>query len=186
MLDSSQQRDMLATILSAMKNRSGYEAVLNDLPVPVYVTDADGQVTFWNQSCVNFAGRVPQLGQDRWCVTWRMLTVDGDPLPHDDCPMARAIKSRTPVTDEIAIAVRPDGTRAAFRAYPTPLIDQDGEMTGAINMLIDVSDQQAGSLKEQATRCRRLASATHDAEACAMLRSMASGYEETAQALQRR
>ena len=186
MLDSSQQRDMLATILSAMKNRSGYEAVLNDLPVPVYVTDPDGQVTFWNQACVNFAGRVPQLGQDRWCVTWRLLTVDGDPLPHDQCPMAQAIKSRTPVTDEIAIAVRPDGTRSAFRPYPTPLIDQDGEMTGAINMLIDVSDQQADLLKEQATRCRRLANATHDTQACAMLRNMASGYDETAEALQRR
>lgn len=186
MLDSSQQRDMLATILSAMKNRSGYEAVLNDLPVPVYATDADGGVTFWNQACVNFAGRVPQLGQDRWCISWRLLTVDGEDLPANECPMAKALKSRRSMDDEIAIAVRPDGTRTAFRAYPTPLFDQDGTMFGAVNMLIDVSDQQADSLKEQATRCRRLASATHDSEACAMLRSMASGYDETAQALQRR
>jgi len=163
MLDSSQQRDMLATILSAMKSKAGYEAVLNDLPVPVYATDAHGGVTFWNQACVNFAGRVPQLGQDRWCISWRLLTVDGEDLPTDECPMAKALRSRQPVNDEIAIAVRPDGTRTAFRAYPTPLFNQDGELSGAVNMLIDVSDQQARSLKEQASRCRRLALATHDA-----------------------
>ena len=100
--------------------------------------------------------------------------------------MARALRTKMPITGEIAIAVRPDGSRAAFRAYPTPLVDDDGQMTGAVNMLIDVSDQQVDSLKEQATRCRRLASATHDAQACAMLRSMAMGYDETAETLQRR
>jgi len=184
MLDSSQPRDLLATVLSAMESGAGYEAVLNHLPVPVYATDADGRVTYWNQACVNFAGRVPQLGEDRWCVTWRLLTADGQELPDDQGPMARAIKLKRSSTDEIAIAVRPDGTRAAFRAYPTPLFDDQGTMTGAVNMLIDVSDQQACSLKEQATRCRRLAKATHDRQASDMLQTMAKGYDETAQALQ--
>lgn len=184
MLDSSRPKDLLATILSAMESGTGYEAVLNRLPVPVYATDANGQVTYWNQACVNFAGRVPQLGRDRWCVTWRLMTVDGEQMPPDKCPMAQAIGLKRPLTDEIAIAVRPDGTRAAFRAYPTPLFDDAGTMTGAINMLIDVTDEQACSLKEQATRCRRLAKATHDRRASDMLRSMAAKYDETVQALQ--
>ena len=185
MLDSSRPKELLATILSAMESASGHQAVLNHLPVPVYTTDSDGRVTYWNQACVNFAGRVPQLGQDRWCVTWRLLTVDGEDLPHDRCATARAIKQKRAVSDEIAIAVRPDGTRAAFRSYPTPLFDEAGSMTGAVNMLIDVSTQQAISLKEQASRCRRLAKATYDRQASDMLRNMAEGYERAAGTLQR-
>jgi PAS domain S-box-containing protein len=185
MLDSSQPENLLATILSAMESGAGYEAVLNRLPVPVYTTDAAGRVTYWNQACVNFAGRVPQLGQDRWCVTWQLLTADGEQMEREDCPMAQALKLRKPIADEIAIAVRPDGSRAAFRNYPTPLFDGDGAMTGAINMLIDISGQQACELKEQASRCRRLAKATHDGRASEMLRNMAAVYDQTAETLQR-
>ena len=35
-----------------------------------------------------------------------------------------------------AIAERPDGTRYPFLAYPTPLRNDEGELLGAVNMLI--------------------------------------------------
>ena len=60
--------------------------------------------------------------------------------------MAQAIRERQPVRDAVAIAERPDGSRAAFRPYPTPLFDEHGNFTGAVNMLIDVTDQQAKRL----------------------------------------
>jgi hypothetical protein len=40
-------------------------------------------------------------------------------------------------------------------------------------------------LTDQAARCRRLASATHDREAARMLAAMASDYERAADALKR-
>ena len=73
---------------------------LDELPVPIYVTDAGGAVTYWNRACVAFAGREPQLGQDRWCVTWQLFTTTGEPMRHEDCPMAQAIRDRRPVRDE--------------------------------------------------------------------------------------
>jgi hypothetical protein len=84
------------------------------------------------------------------------------------------------VRNEIAIAKRPDGSRVAFRAYSTPLADDSGALTGAINMLIDISDEQSEILKEQASRCRRLARSTNDANTSTILKDMANGYEETA------
>ena len=51
---------------------------------------------------------------------------------------------------EVAIAMRPDGSRKAFTPYPTPLFGDDGELIGAVNMLIDVSHDQARALSEQA------------------------------------
>ena len=176
-------QDYLDSVLDALRNSTEAHAMLDRLPVPVYTTNAEGTVTYWNSSCVEFAGREPKLGQDRWCVTWRLYTANGDDLPHDQCPMAEAIKEKREIPGKIAIAERPDGTRRAFAAYPKPLFDDDGTLKGAVNMLIDVSEEQSELLAEQATRCRRLAMATTDRSVAEMLGSMAQGYDMTADAL---
>lgn len=173
----------LDTAVDAVRNSEDWRTILDQLPVPVYTTDADGAVTHWNQACVEFAGREPELGEDRWCVTWRLYTMDGEFLPHDQCPMATAIKTRQPVRHKVAIAMRPNGSRVAFTPYPTPIFDSDGELTGAVNMLIDVTDQQAEALSEQAARCRRLSRATNDAQASEILDTMAQDYAAKAAAL---
>jgi PAS domain S-box-containing protein len=183
MLARATAEDYLQTAVTAAGSAEGCGALLDELPVPIYVTDADGQVTYWNRACIAFAGREPELGKDRWCVTWRLATTDGADLPHDQCPMAEAIRTEAPIRDAVAIAMRPDGSRRAFTPYPTPLFDHAGNLTGAVNMLVDVSDAQAEVLAEQAARCRRLSRATHDQECAAILKAMAGEYEDTAAAL---
>lgn len=180
MLAQQNPEAYLETALSALSTLPDWRSVLDELPVPIYVTDTEGAVTYWNLACITLAGRVPQLGQDRWCVTWQIYTTTGERMPHDQCPMADAIRSRQIVRDKVAIALRPDGSRVAFRPYPTPLFDRDGNFTGAINMLVDVSDEQVGALSDQAERCRRLADATFNREVSEMLGSMAEGYERVA------
>lgn len=113
---------------------------LDTLPVPIYVTDADGTITYYNRACIRFAGRTPRIGQDCWCVTWKLYTETGQFLPHDQCPMAVAIREKRPVRGVEAIAERPDGTRVNFLPYPTPLFDTDGNITGAVNLFIDVTE----------------------------------------------
>jgi hypothetical protein len=97
--------------------------------------------------------------------------------------MAVAVREKRAVRGEIAIAKRPDGTRRAFMPYPTPLYDQEGQMTGAVNMLIDVSEEQAGALAAQAKHCNRLAASICDARATKILRDMADGYDRNSKAL---
>ena len=183
MLARPDPQQILETALNALTTEPDWKSVLDEIPAPVYTTDAEGSVTYWNLACVEFAGREPVLGKDRWCVTWQLFTMAGDPMSHADCPMAQAIRERRPVRDAIAIAERPDRTRVAFRPYPTPLFDSHGNFTGAVNVLIDVSDQQADALHEQADRCRRLAEATYDRETSKVLGDMADGFENIAQGL---
>jgi two-component system, chemotaxis family, CheB/CheR fusion protein len=116
--------------------------VLDALPVAIYTTDADGRVTGFNEAAVRFAGRVPQLGADSWCVTWKLFWPDGTPMPHDQCPMAIALREGRPVHGVEAIAERPDGTRVHFIPYPTPLRDASGTVTGALNMFVDITEQR--------------------------------------------
>jgi PAS domain S-box-containing protein len=120
-------------------------SLLDLLPVAVYITDADGRITFYNEAAAEFWGYRPELGHSQWCGSWRLYRPDGTPLPHDECPMAITLKEGRPVHGVEAIAERPDGTRVPFRPYPTPLRDSSGKMVGAINLLVDIGDRvQAG------------------------------------------
>ena len=51
---------------------------------------------------------------------------DGTPLPHDECPMALALKENRPIRGTEAVAERPDGVPVPFIPYPTPLHDASG------------------------------------------------------------
>lgn len=183
MLTPNSTDKIVETALQAVRSASDWKAVLDELPVPTYITDADGTVTYWNRACVDFAGRQPQLGEDRWCVTWQLYTTAGDRMLHEDCPMAAAIKGRREIRGEVAIALRPDGSRRAFTPYPTPLFDEASNLTGAVNLLIDVTDEQASALNEQAARCKLLADAIHSKRDAAILSKMADGFAATALAL---
>lgn len=114
--------------------------VLKVLPVAIYVTDADGRITFYNEAAAEFWGVRPELNSDRWCGSWRLYTPDGEPMPHDGCPMALTLKSGKQVLGE-AVAERPDGTRVRFQAFPSPIRDQAGQLTGAVNLLADITER---------------------------------------------
>lgn len=115
--------------------------LLEALPAAVYTTDAEGRITFYNRAAIELSGQTPQLG-DLWCVTWKLFNTDGTRLPHDKCPMALALKENRTVRGVEAIAERPDGTRVPFAPYPTPLHDADGNLIGAINMLVDITERK--------------------------------------------
>ena len=173
---------MLEEALYALAG-DGWALALDRIAAPTYVTDAEGNVTYWSRACVEFAGRTPELGSDRWCVTWKLYTTGGDPLPHHACPMAVAIKEQRAVRGAVAIAERPDGSRRAFKPYPTPLFDASGSLTGAVNLLVDVTAEQGRELRVQAERCRRLAKSVNDSQASRVLDDMAIGYESSAASL---
>jgi PAS domain S-box-containing protein len=114
--------------------------LIDALPAAIYVTDPKGYITYFNDAATAFWGRRPALHNDQWCGSWRLYRLDGTPLPHDQCPMATALKQGRSIRGRQAIAERPDGTRVPFMPFPTPLYDASGALVGAVNMLIDISE----------------------------------------------
>ena len=112
------------------------------LPAAVYMTDAEGRLTFYNEAAVAFWGCRPELGETKFCGSWKLYWSDGTRLPHDQCPMAMALHQGRPIRGMEAVAERPDGTRIPFIPYPTPLFDASGKLTGAVNMLVDISERK--------------------------------------------
>lgn len=170
---------------AALAVANGDAKALDAIPAAIYATDADGRVTWFNRACVDFAGRVPNRGKDRWCISWRLYAQDGIPMAHDECPMAQTLRTQRPIRGGSAIAERPDGSRIPFQTYATPLFDTNGVLTGGINLLLDLTDEhQARALREQAARCRRLANTLGDRVTILSLETMAEEYDDQAMALE--
>lgn len=187
LLDSPTASQLIDEAVSAVSTSpdSFYE-VLDRLPAPIYVTDGDGTIVYFNQACVELAGRTPECGRDKYCVTWKIYTIEGEYLPHDQCPMAVAIREQRPIRNVEAIAERPDGTTVNFIPFPTPWFDAHGNMAGAVNLLLDISAQRGPDyLLEQADKCRRLANSITDPAATDTLNLMAAKYDAQALKLSR-
>ncbi len=121
--------------------------LLEALPVAVYTTDADGRITFYNRAAAELWGHHPEIGSSQWCGSWRLYWPDGRPLPHDQCPMAVALKEGREVRGVEVIAERPDGTRVRFLPFPTPLRDPSGRLIGAISLLMDITERHDAELE---------------------------------------
>ncbi len=119
--------------------------LLDALPVAVYMTDAKGCISYYNDAAADLWGRRPEAGE-QWCGSWRLFWPDGRPMRHDECPMAVTLRTGEPVRGVEAVAERPDGTRILFVPYPSVVRDESGEITGAINLLMDVSDRMKSDL----------------------------------------
>ena len=124
------------------------EKLFDNLPIAVYTCDKDGYITSFNQAAAILWGRAPETGKDLWCGSWKIFNVDGRPLNLDSCPMARTLKEGVAIEGEEIIIERPDGTRLNILPYPVPVFNEAGELIGAVNTLIDVTEQRFGETKQ--------------------------------------
>ncbi len=126
--------------------------VLDLLPLAIYTTDPEGFISYFNPACIEFSGRQPVLGRDRWCVSWKLYTNQGQFLPHNRCPMAMAIQTKQIVRGVTAIAERPNGSRVDFLPFPTPVVDASDELLGAVNIVLVVADRLAPEASDLVVR----------------------------------
>src|SRR5262245_23969094 len=138
---------------SVLDNASGGTGLcceaIQALPAAIYTTDAKGRITSYNEAAAALWGCRPKLGNSKFCGSWKLYRPDGTPLPHDECPMVMALQQKKPIRGIEAVAERPDGTRIVFISCPTPLFDAAGRLTGAVNMLVDISERKQAEQDRQ-------------------------------------
>ncbi|RYE21288.1 MAG: PAS domain S-box protein [Sphingobacteriales bacterium] len=121
---------------------------INNLPVAVYICNNEGYITYYNRAAVKIWGREPEIGMELWNGSSKLYYADGSPLPIEVCPMALTIKHGVAVEGEEIILQRPDGTKRNILPYPVPVYNAAGELTGATNTLIDITDQKVDDGKQ--------------------------------------
>jgi PAS domain S-box-containing protein len=118
--------------------------LLDKLPAAAYTCDPEGLITYYNQPALRLWGRAPKLrdGVDRFCGSFRLHTSDGQPISHDDCWMALALRGDREYTGCEIIVERPDGERLNVLASASPIHDKSGKLIGAVNVLFDITERK--------------------------------------------
>ncbi len=122
-----------------------FQQLLESLPAGAYTCDAEGLITYYNQRAIDLWGRAPQLNDpaDRFCGSFKLFAVDGTPIRHDQCWMALALRNNRPYLGEEILVERPDGRRLTALAHANPIHDSAGQVVGAVNVLVDISDRKS-------------------------------------------
>jgi PAS domain S-box-containing protein len=141
------------------ESESLYRQVVDAMPVAVYSTDASGRILVYNRAAVALWQREPEIGQELWCGSHRMYWPDGTALPLNECPMAIAIQHGESLTGVEAVVERPDGTRRNVLAHPRMMRDSRGQIVGAINVLVDITERKdAERMQDRLHEAQRLES----------------------------
>ncbi len=150
--------------LALKESERRYRELIESLHTPLYTTDADGRITLYNKAAVDLWGREPEIGKDLWCGSYKILDTQGNILPLDICPMAVCLKEQRPVYNEHIMVVRPDGSIRNVAPYPQPVFDGNGKVTGAVNMLIDITfiKEVENALRESEAKYRSLANSLEE------------------------
>lgn len=115
---------------------------LETMSMAVYTCDAKGFIKLYNSAAIELWGREPVSNKDLWCGSWKIFRPDGSPLPLDECPMAIVLRGGTVNDNEEIVIQRRDGTARNVIPYPRAIVNREGELIGAINMLMDITEQK--------------------------------------------
>ena len=138
--------DVTEQLLSRMKIEESeklYRQLIKELPVAAYSCDVDGKITLFNKAAAILWGREPQIGIDSWCGSWKALSTDGQEIPLEMYPIAVVLREGKTMTGKEIIIERENGDRRYVLPHAVPYIDQSGKVTGAVNLLTDITESKA-------------------------------------------
>lgn len=125
--------------------------VLDAIPAAIFMVDAAGKLTYVNPAARELAPREPAIGEDDWYTTFPLFTPGGVEIRRAQRPMSTALRENRPVWGTETLAKRRDGSFVPVITFTTPIRDDSGELIGAVNMFVDISE------KKQAEEMVRLA-----------------------------
>lgn len=140
------------------------DSAFDALPIGVYACDARGRIVRANRKACELWGRTPELNSDSetFCGSYRLFTLDGEPIAREQIPMARALREGEAFSGLEAQVENPDGRRWIGSVNISLLRGEDGAIVGALNCFQDVT--QAHAQRAEAERAnaylRKLVEAT--------------------------
>lgn len=129
---------------TAHRDPALFRSTLELLPAGAYTCDAAGRITWFNELAAALWGRRPPLDDEavRYCGSVSLLSPHMQPIEHHACWMALALRDRRTYVGQEIVIVRPDHSQVTVLAYATPLMDEDGSLTGGVNILVNISDRK--------------------------------------------
>ena len=118
-----------------------FRGLFYNIPVPLYTCDKNGKIILFNDALVDFCGKEPDLVNDLWCPIKNMYRIDGSLIPREIWQNF----DKKQVYDNNGVRLifeLYDGTKKNIMMYPELILEENGEIEGIINCLIDVTEQE--------------------------------------------
>ena len=129
------------------EERELLQAMLDSLPVGVVFAKASGEIVRGNRRLESIVRHPlipsPDIESHR---QWVAYHADGRRVAGEEFPLARAIRSGHALPPEEYLYERGDGTRAWVSLAAAPVINELGEVTGAVVALSDIDQQKRSEL----------------------------------------
>jgi PAS domain S-box-containing protein len=158
MLDSNDQgrpasQPAPATLAEMLRAPDG---ILDMLPIATFVCDAHGRILQYNKRAEEIWGRAPRPGEthDQFHQTSRYFELDGTPMTRS--LLSDVLATGTPVRDAERMVERAGGTRSIVSVNIDPLRNPDGDVIGAINCFLDLTERKHMDAAIEQSRRRAL------------------------------
>ena len=164
------------------RSEERYRTLFDLVPVAVYTCDANGVIRQYNRRAAELWGREPGQngGKPRFCGSYKIYYPDGRYMPHEECPMARALRGEKLKAEDLEIVVeRPNGERRHVLPAPRILTNKHGKITGAINCLFDITERKRA--ETAAMRLAAVVQSSHDAIAAKTLNGIITDWNQGAE-----
>jgi diguanylate cyclase (GGDEF)-like protein/PAS domain S-box-containing protein len=133
------------------KNNDAYKEILDNLYDGVYFVDRERRITYWNKGAERITGFNAARMMGHFCHDNLLnhVTENGIQLCFDGCPLHATMADGRPRQAEIYLH-HSDGQRIPVQVRTTPIRDENGEITGAVETFSDNSNLM--SIRHQVRR----------------------------------
>jgi len=140
----------IPSVLSAMLRAS--DGILELLPIATFICDANGTILQYNRHAVAVWGSEPAPGQthEEFRQNIRFLELDGTPVARS--LVAEVLATGVPVRDVERIVEHSDGTRLVVSLNIDSLQNVKGEVVGAVNCFLDVTERKRANAALETSR----------------------------------
>lgn len=125
----SDQKALLdETARLARSQEAKYQSLVASLHEGAVLQEASGRIVLWNPAAERAfgIGADVAVGESSTTYDWKLVTADGDPLPGDDHPSMRTLRTGEPCSDVVLGITRPNGERRWLSVSTEPVWDRTG------------------------------------------------------------
>ncbi len=136
------------------RQRDLQRLILDSVADGVVVTDRDGRFVLWNRKAEQIVGSGPEaVPPESWSAHFGVYRDEsGEPLPMEELPLVRAIRGEATDSTELYLRnpARAEGRWTQVTARP--LRDHDEGISGAVAVLLDMTEKRCLQARVQAHR----------------------------------
>lgn len=137
----------LEEAMAACERRFSFLAALPQ--VAAYASDTAADPVLMNARAAKLLGENPGERKTLTCQGIVLLYADGREVPHDECPVTRALAQRRPTFSDDILLRRPDGSVTRVSCQAEPVLDDEGRVIGAVNALLEIDEHLLTTRREQ-------------------------------------